>query len=278
MEITASLINQLRQQTGAGMMDCKKALTESGGDFEKAIDYLRKKGQKVSALRAGKEANEGVVVALVNSTADNGVILSLNCETDFVAKNEDFISFAANVASRALEENVNDLHELNSLHVGGKAVSDHLSEMVGKIGEKIELRRFEKIQGAFVVPYIHSNRKLGVMVAFNKSKSAALEATGKDIAMQIAAMNPVSIDESTVPQHIIDRELDIAREKAKAEGKPDNIIDKIAAGSLNKFFKENTLLHQEFVKDNKKSISDVLRAIDKEVTVTAFHRISVADS
>lgn len=275
-EITASEINKLRQQTGAGMMDCKKALTESGGDFEKAIDYLRKKGQKVSALRADRDAKEGVVVAIANVEMTRGVILNLSCETDFVAKTEDFSSFAKRTAELALESNASTAEEVNALTLDGIAVGDKIADMVGKIGEKIEVRRYEKLEGETVVPYIHSNNKLGVLVAFSKPKSDSLVVAGKDIAMQVAAMNPAAVDKDAVTQDVIDRELDIAREKAKADGKPENMIDKIAAGALTKFFNESTLINQEFVKDNKKKISDVLRELDKDLKVTAFRRVTLA--
>lgn len=276
-EITASEINRLRQQTGAGMMDCKKALTESGGDFEKAIDYLRKKGQKVSALRADRDAKEGVVVAIANAEMNRGVILNLSCETDFVGKNDDFIGFAKKAAMLALEKNVSSVNEVNALPMDGVTIGDKVAEMVGKIGEKIEIRRFEKLEGETVIPYVHSNYRLGVLVAFNKPKNDTLLSTGKDIAMQIAAMNPVAVDKDSVSQDVIDRELDIARDKAKAEGKPENMIDKIAAGALTKFFNESTLINQEFVKDNKKKIIDVLKALDKDLKVTAFRRITLSN-
>jgi elongation factor Ts len=274
--ITASEINRLRQQTGAGMMDCKKALTESNGDFDKAIDYLRKKGQKVSALRADREAKEGVVVAIANADMSRGVILNLSSETDFVAKTEDFIDFAKKSAQLALEKNVSTVEEVNALQMDGITIADKLAEMVGKIGEKIEIRRFEKLEGQAVVPYVHSNYRLGVLVAFNQPKSDALTTTGKEIAMQVAAMNPAAVDKDSVSQDVIDRELDIARDKAKAEGKPESMIDKIAAGALNKFFNESTLLNQEFVKDPKKKISDVLKDLDKDLKVTAFRRITLS--
>ena len=276
-EITASEINRLRQQTGAGMMDCKKALTESGGDFEKAIDYLRKKGQKVSALRADREAKEGVVIAIANTEMNRGVIVNLSCETDFVAKNEDFVGFAKKAAKLALDNNASSVNEVNALPMDGVTIGDKVAEMVGKIGEKIEIRRFETLEGETVIPYVHSNHRLGVLVAFNKPKNEGLLSAGKDIAMQIAAMNPAAVDKDSVSQDVIDRELDIARDKAKAEGKPENMIDKIAAGALTKFFNENTLINQEFVKDNKKKIIDVLKGLDKELKVTAFKRITLSN-
>jgi elongation factor Ts len=275
VEIKAADVNKLRQQTGAGLMDCKKALMESEGDFEKAIDYLRKKGQKVSALRSEREAKEGVVLAMANEDMTRGIILNLSCETDFVAKNEEFLSFAKAITEIGLNQDVTSPEQLNALPYEGITIGEKVTEMVGKIGEKIEVRRLEILEGATVVPYIHSNYKLGVLVGFNKPKSDTLIGTGKDIAMQVAAMNPVAVDQQSVTQAVIDRELDIAREKAKAEGKPENIIDKIAAGALQKYFKENTLLSQEFVKDNKKTISDVLKEIDKDLKVTGFKRTTL---
>lgn len=277
VEIKAADVNKLRQQTGAGLMDCKKALVESGGDFEKAIDYLRKKGQKVSALRSDREAKEGVVIAMANETMTEGVILNLSCETDFVAKNEEFMAFAKAAAKLALDNGIESAEALVNLPYEAATIGEKVTEMVGKIGEKIEIRRTERLDGACVVPYIHSNYKLGVLIAFNQPASEAVTAIGKDLAMQVAAMNPVSVDQTTVPQQVVDRELDIAREKARADGKPEAMIDKIAAGALQKYFKENTLLSQEFVKDNKKTVGDVLKSIDKELKVTAFKRLSLAN-
>lgn len=277
VEIKAADVNKLRQQTGAGLMDCKKALVESEGDFEKAIDYLRKKGQKVSALRSDREAKEGVVIAIANDAMTQGVILNLSCETDFVAKNDEFMSFAKEAAQLALNNGIESAEQVASLPYQTITIGEKVTEMVGKIGEKIEIRRVERLEGECVVPYIHSNYKLGVLVAFNQPASDVVSAIGKDLAMQVAAMNPVSVDQTTVPQHVVDRELDIAREKAKADGKPDAMIDKIAAGALQKYFKENTLLSQEFVKDTKKTVADVLKGIDKELRVTAFKRVSLSN-
>lgn len=277
VEIKAADVNKLRQQTGAGLMDCKKALVETNGVFEAAIDYLRKRGQKVSALRSEREAKEGVVIALADDQATHGVVLNLSCETDFVAKNEEFISFAKSAAHLALVNDVSNVEKMNELKMGGLTVSEKISELVGKIGEKIEIRRLEKMNAALVVPYIHSNYKLAVLVGFNRQKSDALEALGKDIAMQVAAMNPVAVDQDSVSQAVVDRELDIARERARTEGKPENLIDKIAAGALNKFFKENTLVNQEFVKDNKKTVSDVLKEIDNGLRVTEFRRVTLSN-
>ncbi|MCS6918048.1 MAG: translation elongation factor Ts [Chitinophagales bacterium] len=277
VEIKAADVNRLRQLTGAGLMDCKKALAETGGDLEAAIDFLRKKGAKVSALRAGKETKEGVVVALTTADGTRGVICSLNCETDFVAKNEEFNEFARQVAQLALDQNIADLNALLNASLQGITIQERLAELVGKIGEKIELRSFHSCSGAAVVPYVHSNKKLGVLVLLNKARTEAVEQVGREVAMQVAAMNPVAVDQKGVPQQVIDRELDIAREKARAEGKPEQLVDKIAAGALNKFFKENTLLSQEFVKDPKKTVADVLKSVDKELTVVAFYRVTTQE-
>ncbi|MCS6990496.1 MAG: translation elongation factor Ts [Chitinophagales bacterium] len=276
-EIKAADVNRLRQLTGAGLMDCKKALAETGGNLEAAIDYLRKKGAKVSALRAGKETKEGVVVAQTNADATHGVIFSLNCETDFVAKNDEFNDFARQVSEVALQQDIKELSALLAARLGEVSISDRLAELVGKIGEKIELRSFYACEGPCVVPYIHSNKKLGVLVVLNKLRTEAIEQVGREIAMQVAAMNPVAVDQKGVPQALIDRELDIAREKARAEGKAEHLIDKIAAGALNKFFKENTLLSQEFVKDPKKTVAEVLRSVDKELTVLSFIRVTTQE-
>jgi elongation factor Ts len=273
--ITASEVNKLRQQTGAPLMDCKKALVESNGDFEAAIDYLRKKGQKVSAMRSEREAKEGVVYALTNETHNIGVAVNLGCETDFVAKSADFIAFAKLAAEQALKNNTQNADELKALKVDGVSLADRTSELVGKIGEKIELKKVEWVKAHYVVAYIHMGYKMAVLVGFDKQKSEKLESTGKDVAMQIAAMNPVAVHKDHVSQDIIDRELDVAREKAKADGKPDNLIDKIAAGALQKYFKENSLLSQQFVKDGNKTVDDVLKEVDKDLKVTEFKRVTL---
>ncbi len=276
MEITASAVNQLRQKTGAGLMDCKKALTEANGDFEAAIDILRKKGQKVSALRSDREAREGVVYAITSADNKVGVVVNLGCETDFVAKGPEFIDFAKTAAEIALKNNVKSLEELQQQPLNGRPLADHVTDMVGKIGEKIELKKFERLEGASVIPYIHAGYKIGVLISLNQPKNDKIEATGKDLAMQIAAMNPVSVDKDGVPQAVIDRELDIAREQIRAEGKPENMLDKIAAGKLQKFFKENTLLNQQFVKNNDKTIADVLKDVDPNLKVNSFVRITLS--
>ncbi len=276
MEITASAVNQLRQKTGAGLMDCKKALTEANGDFEAAVDILRKKGQKVSALRSDREAKEGVVYAITSADNKTGIVVNLGCETDFVAKNAEFVDFAKSCAEIALKNNVKSLEELLKQDMGGVTIADKVSDMVGKIGEKIELKKFDRLEGACVIPYIHAGYKLGVLISLSEAKNDKIETTGKDLAMQIAAMNPVAVDKDGVSQATIDRELDIAREQIRAEGKPENMLDKIAAGKLQKFFKENTLLNQQFVKNNDKTVADVLKEVDPNLKVNAFIRMTLS--
>ncbi|MEO6838400.1 MAG: translation elongation factor Ts [Ginsengibacter sp.] len=269
--ITAAEINKLRQQTGAGMMDCRKALVESNGDFEAAIDYLRKKGQKVAALRGDREAKEGVVIA--KTTADNktGYIINVSCETDFVSKNDEYIAFAQSIMDAVISNNVNSIEELNSVKLGNETIADRLNEQVAKIGEKISVSRFEKVEAPYVAAYIHGSFRMGVLVGFNKINEEA----GKDVAMQIAAMNPIAIDQSAVPAETIERERNIAIEQIKAEGKPAEMAEKIAAGKINKFFKESTLLAQAYVKDGNKSVDDYLKGLDKDLKVVAFKRVAL---
>ncbi len=271
-QITAAEVNKLRKTTGAGMMDCKKALQEADSNFEKAIEIIRKKGQAIANKRADRDASEGVVLAKLNSDKTMGAMIVLNCETDFVAKNEDFIGFAQSILDRAVENNPADLELLKQTKLDSKTISNKIIEQVGIIGEKLELAYFDKISAAQVVTYIHPGNKLATIVGFNKTTS---EQVAKDIAMQVAAMSPVAVDKSDVSEEIIEKEKEIGREQARREGKPENILDKIAEGKLNKFFKESTLLNQEFTKDNKKSIRQYLQENDKELTVTAFLRYSL---
>jgi len=270
--ITAADVNKLRQQTGAGMMDCRKALVESDGDFEKAVDYLRKKGQKVAALRSDRETKEGVIIA--KTTADNtsGVIVGLSCETDFVAKNEDFIQFAQSIVDLALSKGVASIEELGAAALDGATVADKVNDQVAKIGEKITLSKFEKVNAAAVTAYIHGNYRMGVLVGFSKPVS---EEVGKDIAMQIAAMSPIAVDADSVPAELVAREKEIAVEQVKAEGKPAEMAEKIAQGKVNKFFKESTLLQQAFVKDSNKTVADYLKSVAADLTVTGFKRIAL---
>ena len=272
--ISAGDVNKLRQLTGAGMMDCKKALTETGGDFEAAVDWLRKKGQKVSEKRADREVNEGVAIAQVNADATIGVVLAVGCETDFVAKNDNYIQFAQSIADLALNNQPADKDALLTLPLGDVTVAEAIAEQTGKIGEKIEITEYSLIEAASVTPYNHSNGKVSVLVGMNKSGDAVVE-TAKDVTMQIAAMSPIAIDKDDVPEEVKQREMEIGKEQARAEGKPEQILEKIAAGKLEAYFRDNTLLNQKFVKDNSKSIKDVLAGVDKELKVTAFKRIGL---
>ncbi|HNV99241.1 MAG TPA: translation elongation factor Ts [Chitinophagales bacterium] len=272
--ISASDVNKLRQITGAGMMDCKKALTETGGDFDAAIDYLRKKGQKVSEKRADRETNEGVVISAVSADASFGTIFGLGCETDFVAKNEDYVNFAKAISAIAMANTPATREELLALPIDGISIAEKIAEQVGKIGEKIEITDYALIRGEQVVSYNHSNGKVGALVALNK-KGEAIEAAGRDITMQIAAMSPIAIDKNDVPEEVKTREMEIGREQARAEGKPENILDKIAIGKLEAYYKDATLLNQKFVKDNSKTIRDVLAGVEKDLTVSAFKRVAL---
>ncbi len=269
--ITAQDINKLRQATGAGMMDCRKALTESNGDFEAAIDWLRKQGQKVAAKRSDREAKEGVIIA--KTTADNktGFVVCISCETDFVSKNADFVAFAQSIADAAVANNVNSAEELNELSVGGQKVADLINDKLAAIGEKIAVSRFERVDAPYVASYIHGANRMGVLVAMTQEAAEA----GKDVAMQIAAMNPLAVDESGISAETIEREKAIAIEQIKAEGKPAEMAEKIAMGKVNKFFKENTLTAQAFVKDGSKSVADYLKSVNADLKVTAFVRVAL---
>lgn len=278
VNITAVDINKLRQQTGAGMMDCRKALVESNGDFEEAIDYLRKKGQKVAALRSDREAKEGVVIAQTTDDKKTGFILTLACETDFVSKNDEFIAFAKSIMDVAVANDVKSIDELNSLKLNGATVADKVNEQVAKIGEKISITRFERIESEGIAAYIHGSYRMGVLVGLNKNSEKVLEA-GKDIAMQIAAMNPVAVDAASVSAETIERERSIVTEQITADpkmaGKPADMIAKIAEGKLNAFFKEQTLTAQAYVKDNSKSVAEYLKSIDPELKVGSFKRVAL---
>ena len=272
LQITAADVNKLRQQTGAGMMDCKKALTESNGDFEAAVDYLRKKGAKVAASRSDRDSNEGVVIAKTTADGKKGIVVEVNCETDFVAKNADFIAFATSIADVAVNLNPATLENLLAQSINGAIIADLIIDQTGKIGEKIGVSKFEVIEAEKVIAYIHGNYRLGVLVGFNQNGDGLTE-TGKDVAMQIAAMSPVGVDKADVDARVIERELEIAKEQIRAEGKPEEMVEKIAAGKLNKFYKEQTLLNQEFVKDSSKDIRKFLDDTSKGLTVTAFKRV-----
>ena len=275
MAISAQDVNKLRQMTGAGMMDCKKALTEADGDFDKAIELLRKKGQKVSASRADRETSEGVVFAKTNAEGTEGALIAFTCETDFVAKNEEFIQLGNQIAELAFAQKPESTEALNSMSLGDLTVGEKIVELTGKIGEKLEVKAFEILSGEAIVPYIHSNSKLGVLVALKNVNGTDVTEAGKDVAMQIAAMNPVAVDKDGVDSSIVEKEVEIGKDQARQEGKPEEMIEKIAMGKLNKFFKENTLLSQAFVKDNSKSIAQYLDGVVKGMTVSEFKRVSI---
>lgn len=276
MAITAQDVNKLRQTTGAGMMDCKKALVEADGDFEQAIDILRAKGQKVSAKRADNATTEGSVFVKTNDGGSIGYLLALSCETDFVAKNEEFVNFGTSILNVASDNDASDVAAVKALKTSeGRTIEESLVDYIGKIGEKIEISSFIKVTGDKVVPYIHSNSKLGVLVGFAGAGSENADEIGRDVAMQIAAMNPLAIDKTGIDQATIDRELEVGKEQALAEGKPEAMLEKIAQGKLNKFFKENTLLSQSFVKDNSKTIEQVLKEVNAGLTVADFKRVTI---
>jgi elongation factor Ts len=272
MAITAADVSKLRKMTGAGMMDCKNALEESSGDFEQAVEIIRKRGQLVASKRADREATEGVVIAKVTDKGNLGAMIVLNCETDFVAKNENFIRFAQDILQIAIEKNPADLPALKALFFGKSTVGERVTEEVGIIGEKLDLSFYAKIEAAQVVAYIHPGNKLATLVGLNKAVDVRV---GKDIAMQVAAMNPVAVDRSDVPAEVIEKEKGIGREQARNEGKPENMLDKIAEGKLNKFFKESTLLNQDFTRDSSKTVRQYLQGIDKDLTVTGFLRYNL---
>ncbi|MBS1637058.1 MAG: elongation factor Ts [Bacteroidetes bacterium] len=274
MAITAADVNKLRQQTGAGMMDCKKALEESNGDFEQAVDFLRKKGAKVAANRQDRDAKEGVVLAKTTANGKQGIVISVNCETDFVAKNADFIQFAETVANIALDKNAASIDAIKALPFDNNiTIGDKFMEQVGKIGEKIDIGYFGKIEAEKTVAYNHPGNRLAVVVGFNKNLS---DDDAKNVAMQTAAMAPVAVDKDDVSTEMLERELEIAREQIRQEGKPEDMVEKIAQGKIAKFYKESTLLNQEYIKDNKLSIRQYLQGIEKDLTVTAFKRYSLA--
>lgn len=275
MAITAKEVNELRKMTGAGMMDCKKALTEADGDYDKAIDILRTKGQKVSASRADRDAKEGVVFIKTNADSTESVLIALACETDFVAKNEEFQLVGNKIAEIAYEQNPASIEALTALQFDTLTVGEKLTQLVGKIGEKIEVKFYERLTGEVVIPYIHAGSKLGVLVALANTNGTAVVDAGKDVAMQIAAMRPIAVSKDSVDQATIDHELAIGREQALAEGKPEQILDKIAQGKLNKFFQESTLLSQKFVKDNSMTVEQYLNGIQNGLTVTEFKRIAI---
>lgn len=272
--ISAALVKELRDQTGVGMIDCKKALAEANGDFDKAIELLRLRGQKMSEKRADRDAKEGVVVALVNDSNNKGIVLRLSCETDFVSKNEDFVNLTNEIAKVALDAFPANVEELLNISMNGSTIGTIITEQVARIGEKIELSSYERLEAPLVAPYIHMGNKAGVIVGLNIANTDYIPA-GKDVAMQVAAMKPVALDKEDVSQDIINKEIEIGKEIARSEGKPEEMLEKIALGKLNKFFKDNTLLNQVFVKDGKASVAEYLKSIDKDLTVTGFKHISL---
>jgi len=275
IKISAADVKKLRDMTGAGMMDCKKALTEAEGDFDKAIEVLRKKGEKIAGKRADRDATEGVVLALISDDKQRGVIVRVSSETDFVAKNDDFIEMARKVGQTALEHFPATREALLNLPYDDKlSIGEKLTEQVGVIGEKIELSDYERIEAPMVAPYIHMGNKAAVLVGLNKANDGFFEA-GRDVAMQVAAMRPVALDKDQVDQATIEKEIEIGKEQARQEGKPEQILERIAMGKLNKFFKDNTLLNQQFVKDSKKSVAEFLKSIDKELTVIDFKHVEL---
>ena len=273
-EITAQDVNKLRTMTGAGMMDCKKALTEAEGDFEKAIEILRKKGQKVSASRSDRDAKEGSVFIKTCDDKKEAVLIALNCETDFVGKNESFQALGKLIVDTAFERKSESKEVLLTEKVGDLTINERIVELVGKIGEKIEVSHYVHMKGEAVVPYIHVGSKLGVLVLLKGTNGKDVTDAGKDVGMQIAAMNPLAVDEKSISQTIIDKEMEIAKAMILAEGKPANMVDKIATGKLQKFFKDNTLVHQAFVKDNSKTVAQYLDSVTKGLAVEDFKRVS----
>ncbi len=273
--ITAAEVNKLRQQTGAGMMDCKKALVESDGDFEKAVDYLRKKGQKVANNRADRDANEGLILAKTTSDLKKAVVIMLNCETDFVAKNTEFINLANSILELALTKGPKNIEELKSLTINNRTIEENVTDLMGKTGEKLTLAHYEVAEGAKAFAYNHPGNRLASILAFNKADFELVDQIGKEIAMQIAAMAPVAIDKDDVDAKTIEREIEIGKEQARQEGKPEEMLEKIALGKLNKFYKDFTLLNQEFVRDNKKTVGQYLKETDKDLKINAFRRFAL---
>lgn len=276
MAITAQEVNKLRQMTGAGMMDCKKALVESDGDFDKAIEILRKKGQKVSANRADRQTNEGSVFVQTSDDGSTAVVVALGCETDFVAKNEDFQKLGNEILEVAFSQAPGSVDELKAIKSGELTIGEKITELVGKIGEKIDVVALEVLKSEQVAAYIHAGSKLAVLVALKGADGNDVSDAGKDIGMQIAAMRPIAVDKDGVDSSVVEQELKIGREQAIAEGKPEKIIEKIAEGKLNKFFKENTLLNQAFVKDSSMTVAKYLDSVNKGLTVDSFKRVSVS--
>jgi elongation factor Ts len=272
VKVTASEVNKLRKTTGAGMMDCKKALVEANGDFDSAIEILRKKGQKVAAKRADRESSEGVAIAISNKENTTAVGIVLACETDFVGKNADFVGLAHKIAEIGLT--CNSKEDLLKASLGEMSVEEKLIEQTGVIGEKIQINDFARIDANYVGTYIHAGNKISSLVGFSE-KADNIDVAGKDVAMQIAAMNPIALDENSVDAMVIEKEIEIAKDQLRAEGKPEEMLDKIAQGKLKRFFKDNTLVHQAFIKDSKVSVSQYLSSYNNDLTITSFNRVSI---
>ncbi|MBC8314433.1 MAG: elongation factor Ts [Bacteroidales bacterium] len=275
MNITAKDVSKLRQRTGAGMMDCKKALQESKGDFDQAVDYLRKKGQKVASKRADRDANEGIAIARTNTDKNFGAVVMVSCETDFVGKNEEFIQFANDLLDLGIDNQLTETAQLKPMKVGDLTVEEKLNELLGKTGEKMQIASFQSIAAPAVFVYNHHGNRLATIVGFNKKDVEGIDELGREVAMQVAAMNPVAIDKEDVDKAIVDHEIEIGKEQARQAGKPEDLLEKIAMGKLNKFYKESTLVNQEFIKDNKKSVGQYISEYDKELKVVAFKRLEL---
>jgi elongation factor Ts len=270
--ITAADVNKLRTITGAGMMDCKKALVEADGDFDLAIENLRKKGQKVAANRSDRESTEGAAIAVVNADNTAGVVITLNCETDFVGKNESFVKLATDLANQALKFNTKE--ELLASDFNGITVADKLIEQTGVIGEKIEINSFERLEGPFVGSYIHAGNKIATLTSLSAKVEGAEEAA-RNVSMQAAAMNPIALNEDGVDAATIEKEIEIAKDQLRAEGKPEAMLDNIAKGKLNRFFKDNTLVNQDFIKDGSMSVAAYVKSVNPDLTVTGFKRVAL---
>ena len=271
-KITASEVNKLRKSTGAGMMDCKKALTEANGDFDKAIEVLRKKGQKVAAKRADRDSSEGAAITKTNEDNSKGVAIVLGCETDFVGKNDDFVNLAHKLANLALD--CDSKEDLLKASIDGLTVEEKLIEQTGVIGEKIQINSFEKINAPFVGSYIHAGNKIATIVGLSANVEGA-DVASKDVAMQVAAMNPIALDENGVDSNTIDKEIEIAKDQLRSEGKPEGMLENIAKGKLKRFFKDNTLVNQTFIKDSKQSVKDYVKSFDNDLHVTDFKRVAL---
>lgn len=275
MAITAQDVNKLRQMTGMGMMDCKQALTEADGDFDKAVEILRKKGEKISLKRADNETKEGTVFIHTNADATEGIVFALNCETEPVSKTAEFIGLGQKIMAVATEKKPATAEELVTLSLGEKTIQETITEFIGKIGEKIVVTGYNVVAGEKVVPYLHNGAKLGVLVVMKNVNGADVTEIGRDVAMQIAAMRPVAVDKDGVDPTVVEKEIEIGKEQARNEGKPEAMLEKIALGKLNRFYKDNTLLNQDFVKDSSKTVAQMLDGISKGLTVQEFKRISV---